>query len=74
MPLVSGLQGIERGHCRLTEAEGAWADLYNYLLGQGYQLRPRYRPGWKPSWDTEEFVSPAEHEDFIIAPVRGARL
>ncbi|KAF9017235.1 hypothetical protein BDZ89DRAFT_994015 [Hymenopellis radicata] len=27
-----------------------WASHYTYLLGNGYQLRARYRPGWVPSW------------------------
>ncbi|KAG6893292.1 hypothetical protein C0992_010570, partial [Termitomyces sp. T32_za158] len=27
-----------------------WADLQPYLLSRGYQLRPRYRPDWVPSW------------------------
>ncbi|KAI0316331.1 kinase-like domain-containing protein [Amylostereum chailletii] len=28
-----------------------WRDHQVFLQSQGYMLRPRLRPGWKPSWD-----------------------
>ncbi|KIK54388.1 hypothetical protein GYMLUDRAFT_904107 [Collybiopsis luxurians FD-317 M1] len=31
----------------LGESERWWAERYEFLKGQGYMLRPRYRPGWK---------------------------
>ncbi|KAJ7186644.1 kinase-like domain-containing protein [Mycena filopes] len=34
----------------LYSAEGFWVDNQPFLLAQGYQLRPRYRPDWVPSW------------------------
>lgn len=34
----------------LTNSEVAWRDNYEWLLSCGYQLRPRLRPGWVPSW------------------------
>lgn len=34
----------------LLEGEKYWRDHYDWLLQSGYQLRPRYRPGWVPSW------------------------
>ncbi|CAE6483119.1 unnamed protein product [Rhizoctonia solani] len=34
----------------LSEAETNWVHFQPYLLSKGYQLRPRYRPGWQPSW------------------------
>ncbi|KAG8721096.1 hypothetical protein FRC09_008498 [Ceratobasidium sp. 395] len=34
----------------LSEAENRWVSFQPYLLSKGYQLRPRYRPGWAPSW------------------------
>ncbi|KAJ6602693.1 kinase-like domain-containing protein [Mycena vulgaris] len=39
-------------HRRLTleEAELFWVASQPLLLAQGYQLRPRYRPDWIPSW------------------------
>ncbi|KAG8791258.1 hypothetical protein FRC12_009739 [Ceratobasidium sp. 428] len=33
-----------------SEAENRWVALQPYLLSKGYQLRPRYRPDWVPSW------------------------
>lgn len=35
-----------------TEAEERWASYEPYLLSKGYQLRPRYRRDWVPSWKT----------------------
>ncbi|CAE6491902.1 unnamed protein product [Rhizoctonia solani] len=34
----------------LSEAETNWVHFQPYLVSKGYQLRPRYRPGWQPSW------------------------
>ncbi|KAI0745229.1 kinase-like domain-containing protein [Earliella scabrosa] len=34
----------------LPEREVYWRDRYEWLCGKGYQLRPRYKPGWTPSW------------------------
>lgn len=34
----------------LLPHEKAWMERYDILLGQGFQLRPRLRPGWQPSW------------------------
>lgn len=35
-----------------TEAEERWVSYQPYLLSKGYQLRPRYREDWVPSWKT----------------------
>ncbi|EJF57674.1 hypothetical protein BD309DRAFT_922657 [Dichomitus squalens] len=34
----------------LTDGETLWRDRYDWLLEAGYVLRPRYKPGWVPSW------------------------
>jgi hypothetical protein len=34
----------------LLPAEEWWVDRHEFLKEQGYLLRPRYRPGWKPSY------------------------
>ncbi|CAE6518132.1 unnamed protein product [Rhizoctonia solani] len=34
----------------LSEVEKHWVSFQPYLLSKGYQLRPRYRSGWTPSW------------------------
>ncbi|OBZ75942.1 hypothetical protein A0H81_04132 [Grifola frondosa] len=38
------------GRYGLTEAEKSWKNRYSPLESRGYILRPRYRPGWSPSW------------------------
>ncbi|KAJ3999202.1 kinase-like domain-containing protein [Lentinula boryana] len=35
----------------LSENEEWWSGHYEFLKERGYMLRPRYRPGWKPSYD-----------------------
>ncbi|EIW87279.1 hypothetical protein CONPUDRAFT_116467 [Coniophora puteana RWD-64-598 SS2] len=34
----------------LKEEEQWWASHHDWLASSGYQLRPRYTPGWVPSW------------------------
>ena len=34
----------------LNRFERIWHDRYHFLLEKGLELRPRYRPGWTPSW------------------------
>jgi hypothetical protein len=35
---------------QLMGGEVFWCDHYKWLHERGYKLRPRYKPGWKPSW------------------------
>jgi hypothetical protein len=35
---------------KLDISETWWRDHQEWLEGHGYMLRPRYRPGWTPSW------------------------
>ncbi|KAG8994245.1 hypothetical protein FRB94_010036 [Tulasnella sp. JGI-2019a] len=48
---------------KLSDPEQRWADQYEFLYSAGYQLRPRYRPGWKMSWNFGEY--PDGEEDGI---------
>ncbi|KAL5530897.1 hypothetical protein ACEPAG_3773 [Sanghuangporus baumii] len=34
----------------LNKDEEWWRDQHSLLKEHGYELRPRFRPGWKPSW------------------------
>ena len=34
----------------LFEHERWWRDQSDVLFARGYKLRPRYQPGWTPSW------------------------
>jgi hypothetical protein len=36
----------------LSTSEIWWMEQYDFLESRGYRLRPRYRPGWIPSWHT----------------------
>lgn len=50
------------GFYDLNSGELWWKDRYQVLLDHGYQLRPRHRPGWVPSWkDTD--LNPVFCED-----------
>jgi hypothetical protein len=47
-----------------------WVERQEALEQAGYMLRPRYRPGWKPSWTgTDKYHS--EFEDGQLLLVRG---
>ncbi|CAE6507625.1 unnamed protein product [Rhizoctonia solani] len=54
----------------LSEVERFWVSYQPYLLSKGYQLRPRYRPGWVPSWEDTN-LDPISCEDSDNAlPIR----
>lgn len=38
------------GQGLLKSTEYFWRDHQKWLQERGYILRPRFRPGWKPSW------------------------
>ncbi|KAK7691431.1 hypothetical protein QCA50_004830 [Cerrena zonata] len=40
----------EDGHWDLLSFEVFWRERYDYLKARGYLLRPRFQPGWTPSW------------------------
>ena len=52
----------------LSPEEEKWRDRHPMLKDEGYELRPRLRPGWKPSW-IESGESPLKCEDGVILPV-----
>ncbi|GBE80551.1 hypothetical protein SCP_0302660 [Sparassis crispa] len=41
----------KRHQGEIIETEIYWRDRQQWLLERGYQLRPRYRVDWKPSWE-----------------------
>lgn len=49
---------------KLSEAECWWRDHQVWLAEQGYMLRPRYRPDWKPSWNIQPKLLRSMHEDY----------
>ncbi|KAI9069043.1 hypothetical protein FKP32DRAFT_1617742 [Trametes sanguinea] len=55
----------EEGIYDLAPQEVFWQERYRYLEEHGYLLRPRYKPGWKPSW-TGTNLNPTFCEDSIM--------
>lgn len=49
----------------LPKHEAFWVDIQPMLFQRGYQLRPRYRPGWIPSWlkSTKTITEIYDYED-----------
>ena len=41
---------------KLYPYEKRWQARQPWLLERGYQLRPRFRPGWVPSWQKYEWL------------------
>ena len=58
-----------KDHRSLLAHEQFWLDHQVWLAGKGYMLRPRYRPGWKPSWEEGNRDAWMHYEDGIAAPV-----
>ncbi|KAA1476398.1 kinase-like protein [Dentipellis sp. KUC8613] len=50
---------------RLHRVERQWAKIQPWLQSKGYMLRPRFRPGWVPSWKGEGEVQVQQCEDAI---------
>lgn len=44
------MPATERFEGDLTDGERFWVELQPWLRDAGYELRPRYQPGWTPSW------------------------
>jgi len=43
---------------RLSDAEMYWVSQQPFFESKGYQLRPRYRPGWVKSWTETRGLNP----------------
>ncbi|KZT41054.1 hypothetical protein SISSUDRAFT_1001372 [Sistotremastrum suecicum HHB10207 ss-3] len=56
------------GELRVTEQR--WASYLPWLKSLGYDLRPRYQPGWKASWLTSG-IGAFESEDALLPNVYG---
>lgn len=54
----------------LGPTETWWRDHQQWLQDHGYMLRPRYRPGWKASWEGKKSaLARLSCEDAIILRV-----
>ena len=61
---------LAESHAKLNGIETRWRDTQSLLEQQGYMLRPRYRPGWIPSWQQNPSLKPDRCEDYVSLPVR----
>lgn len=59
------LQELRKSYATLNEEEVWWRNQQEWLQQKGYMLRPRYRPGWKPSWEADEGTFPPGYEDGV---------
>lgn len=60
-------------YAQLDDYELSWIRRQPWLQSRGYMLRPRYRPGWIPSWKTTG-ARPINCEDAIQIGVCGVAL
>ncbi|KAG8740316.1 hypothetical protein FRC10_004498 [Ceratobasidium sp. 414] len=51
-PTFDAISSLSLNPEERSDAEKRWVSFQPYLLSKGYQLRPRYRPDWVPSWKT----------------------
>ncbi|KAA1476401.1 kinase-like protein [Dentipellis sp. KUC8613] len=59
---------------RLYRPERQWVKIQPWLQSQGYMLRPRFRPGWNPSWQGKKGVDIDWCEDAIEHTSSGAEV
>ncbi|KAJ3480768.1 hypothetical protein NLI96_g8119 [Meripilus lineatus] len=64
--LFQPLQKVKSYDFRALEKDEVfWMEHQQWLEEKGYMLRPRYRPGWVPSWDINKRGRPYDAEDGI---------
>ena len=56
----------------LFRSEVWWRDHYEDIRRCGYQLRPRYHPGWVPSWrgSNKDFFSVEDGQPCLVSVIR----
>ena len=56
----------------LSRSEVWWQDHYDDIKHCGYQLRPRYRPGWVPSWrgSNKDFFFVEDGQPYLVSAIR----
>ncbi|KAH7101464.1 kinase-like domain-containing protein [Auriculariales sp. MPI-PUGE-AT-0066] len=59
MPASSTGTDCEANDGSLTAGELCWVERQPWLEQAGYELRPRYRPGWQPSWHNDGNEKPS---------------
>ncbi|KAJ3991610.1 kinase-like domain-containing protein [Lentinula boryana] len=61
-PLLQGQPRLPDPYA-LGVSERWWVQHFEYLKERGYMMRPRYRPGWKPSYDPKGLYGGQYAED-----------
>lgn len=61
---------VTRSRTFLLDDEKVWADRYEQHLKAGYELRSRYKPGWKASWLVDPSLRKLRCQDAIGKLVR----
>jgi hypothetical protein len=65
----------ECGPAKFIPGEVFWRDHQPWLLDQGYTLRQRYHPDWKPSWEgTKKDPDDCEDSLFLWVSMRESPL
>ncbi|KAF7797589.1 hypothetical protein EIP86_008789 [Pleurotus ostreatoroseus] len=64
--LPRGRARLQQLSAQLSSGEIWWRDHQQWLEKKGYMLRPRYRPGWVPSWEGNPDMNPLSCEDGIL--------
>lgn len=59
---------------RLRDVEIYWAEKYPLFEAHGYKLRPRFQPGWSPSWRGKPLIALLRAEDALSLHVSEALL
>ncbi|TFY77414.1 hypothetical protein EWM64_g6599 [Hericium alpestre] len=65
-------QPVAESYKILARPEVQWRHVQAWLESQGYMLRPRFRPGWTPSWAKKKNAIPEFYEDSIKRVMAGA--
>ncbi|KZS89792.1 hypothetical protein SISNIDRAFT_458480 [Sistotremastrum niveocremeum HHB9708] len=55
---------------KLNDREQRWASYQPWLKSLGYELRPRYQPGWSASWLTSR-IGVLDSEDALLPNIHG---
>ncbi|KAI0722006.1 hypothetical protein C8T65DRAFT_629974 [Cerioporus squamosus] len=70
----AGLRRLDVAFATLTPLESYWVGKQEFFVSQGYTLRPRYRPGWVPSWRSDPSISVVDADDRHSVPPAQAHL
>ncbi|RDX53006.1 hypothetical protein OH76DRAFT_62200 [Lentinus brumalis] len=62
------IRTLEDAYAKLRSYETYWVGKQELFVSKGYTLRPRYRPGWVPSWRQDSSISVINADDRHSVP------